>query len=103
MPSLNFEVPNPLGQQRGMAVIESFLPQVQERFKDMIKDMQQSVNGNLLEFSFKTMGLTMSGKMTVGEDKVHVAMDIPFAALMMKGKIQSEMTAALEKVLQSPR
>jgi len=99
MPKLNFDVPNPIGQERALDLIQSFMPKVQERFKDSIKDVQQDVTGNVVSFSFKSMGMGIQGSLTVDEQQVNVAMDLPFAALMVKGKIQSEMTDALKRLL----
>ncbi len=102
MPQLNFDVPNPLGQARALQLILQFMPQVQERFKDMVKDVEQTVVGNQVNFSFRTMGMSITGTTTVDDQKVNVKMDLPFAALMIKGKIQSEMTTALERLLSKP-
>ncbi|MBL8825555.1 MAG: polyhydroxyalkanoic acid system family protein [Planctomycetaceae bacterium] len=102
MPQLNFDVPNPLGQPRALQLIQQFMPQVQERFKDMVKDVEQTVVGNQVNFSFRTMGMSITGTTTVDDSKVNVKMELPFAALMVKGKIQSEMTSALERLLGKP-
>jgi hypothetical protein len=103
MPQLNFDVPNPLGQAKAISLIQQFMPQVQERFKDMVKDVQQTVTDNRVDYSFRTMGMTISGTTTVEETKVNVKMELPFAAMMIKGKIQSEMTTALERLLGPPK
>lgn len=99
MPQINFDVPNPLGQSRALELVAQFMPQVQERFKDLVKDVEQTVAGNQINFSFRTMGLKITGTTTIEDSKVNVKMDLPFAAMMIKGKIQSEMTGALEKLL----
>ena len=99
MPKLNFDVPNPIGQEKAVSLVQKFIPLVEARFKDMVKDVQQNLNGNKLDFSFKSMGMTIQGVLTIDPEKVNVAMELPFAAMMMKGKIQSEVTTALEKLL----
>ncbi len=102
MPKSSFAVPNPLGQQQAKQLLDTFMPHVQEKFKDMIKDVEQSWAGDDLNFSFRTLGMSIKGVMHVAESEVRIDLDLPFAALMAKGKIESEFTAGLKKLL-APR
>ena len=103
MPKSSFRVPNPLGKQAARTVLESFMPQVGERFKDMIKDVTQSWNGDALSFSFRTMGMSVSGSLTLSDTEVDVQIEIPFGLMMVKGRIEQEFKAGLGRVLAGPR
>ena len=60
MPKSSFAVPNPLGQQQAKQLLDTFMPHVQEKFKDMIKDVEQSWAGDDLSFSFRTLGMIVA-------------------------------------------
>ena len=71
------------------------------RFGDQVKDMTQTWVGNVLNFGFKTMGLRFDGTVGVEDDRVVVNGDLPFAAMMFKGKIESEIRQQLEHILRT--
>jgi len=99
MPSFNVEVPHSLGQDAAKTRMESFLETMEKKYKDQISDMDGSWSDNILNFSFNTFGIKIDGKMTVGEDTVQMDGELPFAAMMFKGKIASGIQEALEKAL----
>jgi len=79
--------------------MESFLETMEKKYKDQISDMDGSWSDNILNFSFNTFGIKINGKMTVAEDNVQMDGELPFAAMMFKGKIASGIQEALEKAL----
>ena len=99
MPSFNVQVPHSLGQEAAKARMESFLETMEKKYKDQISDMDGSWSDNILNFSFNTFGIKIDGKMTVAEDNVQMDGELPFAAMMFKGKIASGIQEALEKAL----
>ena len=99
MPSFNVQVPHSLGQDAAKARMDSFLETMEKKYKDQISDMDGSWSDNILNFSFNTFGIKIDGKMTVAEDNVQMDGELPFAAMMFKGKIASGIQEALEKVL----
>ena len=76
-----------------------FLETMEKKYKDQISDMDGSWSDNILNFSFNTFGIKIDGKMTVAEDNVQMDGELPFAAMMFKGKIASGIQEALEKAL----
>ncbi|MBN01697.1 MAG: hypothetical protein CMJ77_21505 [Planctomycetaceae bacterium] len=99
MPSFNVQVPHSLGQDAAKARMDSFLETMEKKYKDQISDMDGSWSDNILNFSFNTFGIKIDGKMTVAEDNVQMDGELPFAAMMFKGKIASGIQEALEKAL----
>jgi putative polyhydroxyalkanoate system protein len=99
MPGFTTEVPHALGQDGAKARLEKFLERIGEKYKDQISDMDGAWDGNVLNYSFSTYGIKIKGKMSVEEDKVRMDGELPFAALMFKGKISSQIQKALEKAL----
>ena len=101
MPSFNTEVAHSLGQATARARLDSFLQKVSEKYPGQIGDMNNAWEGNTLKFSFATFGIKISGQMEVFDDKVALQGDIPFSAMMFKGKISSGIKEGLERALAS--
>ena len=99
MPKISFNVPHGLSAADALARMHDFLPKIKEHYKDQVKDMEESFDGQTLNFSFKTMGFVFKGAITAADQKVTVDMELPFAALMIKGRIEQEITAGLARLL----
>jgi hypothetical protein len=96
---MNIEVPHQLSADEAKSRLERQAEFLQSRFGDQVKDMTQSWVGNILNFGFKTMGMRFDGSVGVEDQRVVVNGDIPFAAVMFKGKIENEIRQQLEKIL----
>ncbi|MBS0210375.1 MAG: polyhydroxyalkanoic acid system family protein [Planctomycetes bacterium] len=99
MPKITFSVPHEMSATEARERVETFLPRVEEQYKDMIKDMSRQWNGDVLEYSFKTLGFVFKGTIALEEKQVTVNMDVPLAAMMVKGRIEQEFKAGLERLL----
>jgi hypothetical protein len=53
------------------------------------------------EFSFKVMGMAVSGNMVTEVDTVRVKGSIPFAALPFRGQLENEIRERLREALES--
>lgn len=99
MPSLTLNVPHSLGQQQAAERLRGFIGQVSRKYQDQIKDVNEEWTGDTLRFGFKTFGVRIDGTLEVREDTVDVQADLPFAAMMFKGRIEQEIRDALTKAL----
>jgi putative polyhydroxyalkanoate system protein len=99
MPAMNVEVPHSLGKDAAIAHLQSLMEKIQEHYKDQVKDIQQSWEGDTLNFSFKTFGMTISGTLVVGDDKVTMNGKLPIAAMAFRGQIEGGIRQELEKQL----
>ena len=99
MPKISFAVPHNLSAADARERVESFLPRIKETYKDMVKDMQENWEGDNLVFSFKTLGFVFKGNIATEEKQVKVDMDVPLAAMMVKGRIETEFKAGLDRLL----
>ena len=65
-----------------------------------VSDVSESWNSDgSLNFEFKAMGMPLAGTMTVHEDHVLVEGTMPFAALPLRGAIESQIHQQLEIAL----
>ena len=101
MPKITVTVPHQLGQQGAAERLQSFVARLKEKHQDQVSNLEEEWSGNALKFGFKTFGFQFKGAGNVSDTEAKLDVDIPFAAMMFKGKIESEMRDTLTRVLQS--
>ena len=99
MPKINFEIPHPLSNEDAKDRLQRFVESLESKFQDNVSDLQQSWEGDQLDFGFKTFGIKIAGKIEVEEGRIAVDIDLPISAMMFKGKIESEIRKQLERLL----
>ena len=99
MPKINLEVPHQLTAENAKERLQRFGEMLEQQYQDQVKDMEQTWDGDTLAFGFKTLGVKIQGKLVVEEQRVVVDGELPFAAMMFKGKIESEIQKQIEKIL----
>jgi len=101
MPKFNVTVPHTLSHQEAADRLNRFIEILRDKFKGQVTDLDQSWDAGALAFRFKTFGIPLSGKIVVAEDKLAVDGDLPFTAIMFKGKIESAIREQLERLMTS--
>jgi hypothetical protein len=102
MPSLTVQVPHQLGQSGAQAALQNFFTANQDSVTQKVTDLEQTWRGNILDYAFKTMGMKISGTLDVQPAMVTVVTQLPLAAMLVKGMIETQLRDGLTKVLQSP-
>ncbi|MCA9270716.1 MAG: polyhydroxyalkanoic acid system family protein [Planctomycetales bacterium] len=101
MPKFSTAVPHPLGKQAARLALEGLLSRVSEKFAQQVSSLEQSWTGDTLTFALTTYGFKISGNVVVEDSEVRLDGDLPFAAAMFKGKIESSIKTEIEKALAS--
>ena len=99
MPKFSTSVPNPLGKENARSAVAGLLDRVTEKYGDQVSALEQSWEGDTLNFSMTTYGFNITGNLVVAEEAVKIDGDLPFAAAMFKGKIEGSIRNELEKCL----
>ena len=99
MPKLDLEIPHQLSADEAKARLTQFTEALQSKFQDQVSDLEQSWEGNDLIFGFKTFGIKIEGKISSLDNKLVLDGELPFAAMMFKGKIESEIREQLERLV----
>ena len=99
MPSLTLTFPHQLGQPEAVARLKNLLTRVKEKYQDQVSDLKESWNENTLTFGFSTYGFKVTGDVVVEPSEVRLDGQIPFAAMMFKGKIENALRDIMEKEL----
>ena len=99
MPALKMTFPHQLGRQTAEERLQTRLEKLLDRYGDQVSNLRQSWTDNVLNFGFTTYGFTIQGNATVEENEVRLDAQIPFAAMMFKGKIEQALREQMTKVL----
>ena len=99
MPKFDLSVPHTLGREEALTRLQGFSDKLQEKYADQISDLEQRWEGDRFEFGFKTFGIKVACALTVEDDKVLVAGDLPMTAAMFKGKITSVIEEQIRRLL----
>lgn len=99
MPKFSFVLDHELTKDEVKSRLERFTEALQSKYQDHVSDLQQHWSGDTLSYGFKTFGVKLAGDMIVHDDRLAVEGDLPFAAMMFKGKIESEMREQLGRLL----
>ena len=101
MPKFHFEIPHSLTAADAKSRLERFAESLSAIFQDKVSDLNQGWNGNTLAFGFKTFGIKINGDITAKDNQLDVTGEIPFTAMMFKGKIESEVREQLGRLMKS--
>ena len=97
MPKINATVPHGLGKQTARSALDGLLAKVTQKYGDQVTGLEQNWVGDTLSFAFTTYGFKISGNLEVEDKQVKLHGDLPFAAAMFKGKIESSIQSEIEK------
>ena len=101
MPKINFDVPHSMTADEAKEKLQHFAEMLQSKFQDQVSDFEQSWDANDLSFGFKTFGFKIDGQIGAQAEKLAVEVELPFAAMMFKGKIESGIKKQLERLTQA--
>ncbi|MCA9241652.1 MAG: polyhydroxyalkanoic acid system family protein [Planctomycetales bacterium] len=99
MPQFAVSVPHHLSKEEAHERLKSFSTKVKEHYAEMVKDINQSWDGDTLNFGFKTLGANIDGSLAVREDAVDVTGNLPMTAMLFKGKIESVLRDEIARLL----
>ena len=100
MPAIKVSVPHQLGADEAKQRITELITETKMKFGDKISELEESWVENRGQFRFKAMGFSVSGNMQVDPICVQIEMNLPFAALPFKSRIENDL-ATRGKVLLS--
>jgi hypothetical protein len=99
MPKIHMAIPHALGQEEAKKRVSNLLAESRTKFGGQVRDVAEGWNGWVDSFSFRALGFSVTGKLEVQSGQVVVDMDIPFAALPFKGRVETEILTHARQLL----
>lgn len=99
MPKIDMSVPHSLTQEEAKKRISHLIEDSKTRFAGKVNNVSESWSGYVDSFSFEAMGFSVSGKLDVQPAQVRILIELPWAAAMLKGRIESEIRNQAQQLL----
>jgi hypothetical protein len=99
MPKINLTVPHQLGQDEAKNRLSKLIAETRGQFGDKVTDLHEEWTGYIDTFSFRTMGMAVAGRLEVQPAGLLVDVNLPWAALPFKCRIESEIVKHARELL----
>ena len=99
MPHLTMEVPHALGQAEAVGRLKQQFDLAHEAYRSHISDLHQEWTDSTLTFSFRVVGMSISGTLAVEDAAVALEAELPLAAVVFRGMIEQQIHEELDRVL----
>lgn len=99
MPKLSITIPHELGKEQAADRLNKFIDGLHDDYGSQVSDLHQAWQDSSLDFGFRAFGMAVKGQIAVGEKQLDLKGDLPMAAMVLKGKIESAIRDELTKLL----
>ena len=97
MPKVNVAVPHELDPDEVVQRAGPYIEKIVEDFQG--DDLEIEWEGHEANFSFKSLTFSIKGEVAVTEDELAVNVDLPFAALIFKDKVEKALNKNLKRAV----
>ncbi len=95
MPRLSMQIPHTLGRDEATRRIKEQIPKV----RGNVSELEEQWQDHTLTFHFQVLGFKVGGALAVEDTAANVDVDLPLAAMMVKGMIEQRVRQELGTVL----
>ena len=99
MPQFNVTVPHAMSREDARTKLEKFSEFLQQKFQGQVKNVEESWDGDTLNFAFRTYGINLKGNIAVNDNDLKLTGELPFSAMMFRGKIETAIREQLEHLV----
>ena len=100
MPKVTVSVPHNTGDPK--AIIAKSKPVIEKTVKDFEgHNLETEWAETSADFTFKSLGFHIKGRLFADDQNVTVEVDLPFAALIFKDRVQKAVTKNLTRALEA--
>ncbi len=100
MPQIRVQVSHSLDRQIAIHRLRAYSQQMQSDFGDQVSNLEETWTAEGVgEFSFRVLGFKVTGTTTANAIHAEVVVQLPFAAIPLRGLIEKEIATRLESAL----
>ncbi len=99
MPKINVNVNHNLDKNEATKRIKELLNQMKTEYGNMVQNLEENWTDNMADFSFKAMGMSVTGSLKVDENAMILDGKIPLRALPFKKTIEDKISEEAHKLL----
>lgn len=98
--TITLTLPHDLGQEQAKARIQSGIADARRQFGDKVGSVQETWQGNHMEFRCAVMGQTITGRVDVLPDSATVHVDLPWFLAALAERIRPQIEQQGRKLLE---
>ncbi len=99
MSSFQMIVGHTLGKEEACRRLQQKLAAVRQAYGQHVSQLNEAWEDHVLRFSFRTVGMNVSGTITVDDSQVSLVAILPVAAMMFRGLIEQRIRQELGDLL----
>src|SRR5215210_3798393 len=100
--TITVTVPHKLSQEEAKRRIVSGVADARTKFSAMTKGVQETWNGDRMDYSLAAMGQTITGRVHVEPEQVRLEVDLPLILAMFADKLRPRIEEEGRKLLDGP-
>ena len=97
---MKISLPHGTTKERALEVLKDHSSKLLAKFGSEVSDLQEEWRENELTFSFKARGLTISGTLIVGEERVELEANLPLLARLLERQIRDRAVQVMREILE---
>ena len=101
MPKLSMEVSHALGREEAARRLKEKFAAARAEHEGHVSDFQEQWEDHTFTFAFRALGMAVSGTVAAEDDRIRLAADLPFAAMLFKGPIEDRIRQEVDRMLAS--
>lgn len=100
MPAMNISVSHQLGREEATRRLKLKHAEIKANQTYTVTDLTETwTSPDSMDFAFRVFGFSLTGSVASLENAVDIAVDLPVAAMPLKGTIESQVRKELAQVL----
>lgn len=99
MPSLNLKIDHALSRDEAAERVRRLVEFAKAQYGHQVSNLSETWEEHAVEFAFSVMGMSTTGKLRVEETHVEIDSKLPFAAVMLRGRIEEAIKSQLGRIL----
>jgi hypothetical protein len=99
MPTLTIEYPHSLSAADATARLKALVAAAAQQYQAQLSEFQQDWQGDTLAFTGAALGMKVSGTLESADRLVRLTAELPWAAMIVKGRIQQRVEEEFGRVL----
>src|SRR5688572_15630536 len=88
MPNLTASIPHELGRAEAKRRIQTHIGTLRQQHAAMVSNLQEDWTGATLKFSASALGQTISGRLDVDDQAIHLEVALPIFLSMLAGTVK---------------
>ena len=101
MPQITVHYSHHLDPAEAARRLRQFGDSLKQKHGDEVTMLKEEWQGETLDFSLAAKGITVSGKLVVSAEDVQVTCQLPFAAMLFRGRIEKDIQSTIGEALAS--